>query len=148
MSNVTSNNSRANECVWIDVGVTEKLSLVRLHLHQCTSWERSQRRTGRIDFVTEHPHMSSSDAPVLAALKTQHRQGTMLGKDLRGGRNHLKLAAMAATAALSIRDPGWPITSFHRRARIFCNTHTIQSIGTRGGKRRSSAHVVRGSRFT
>src|SRR6266404_357797 len=101
MSNVTSNNSRANKCVRIDVGVTEKLSSVRLHLHQCTSCERCERCTGRIDFVTEHPHMSSSNTPVLAALKTQHRQGTVFGKDLRGGRNHLKLAAMAATAAVS-----------------------------------------------
>src|SRR3981189_3110456 len=104
MGNVTSNNSRANECVWIDVGVTEKLSPVRLHLHQCTSWERSQRCTGRIDFVTEHPHLSSTNPPVLAARKTQHRQGTMLGKDLRREKNLLKLAAIAATAAVSIRQ--------------------------------------------
>src|SRR5882757_4196014 len=141
MSDVTSNNSRTNECVRIDVGVTEKLSAMRLHLHQCTSCERSQRRTGGIDLVTERPHMTGSNTPVLAALKTQHRKGRMLGKDLRGGRNHLKLAAMAATAAVIIRDPGWPITSFHRRAPISFNTHIIQSIGIHGAKRRLSALV-------
>src|SRR5260370_18864557 len=108
MRDVTSNNSRANQCVWIDVGVTEELSSVGLHLHQCTSCERGERCAGRIDFVTEHPHMSSRNAPILAALKTQHRQGTMLGKDLRGGSNHLKLAAMAANSAVRIRHPGSP----------------------------------------
>ena len=96
MRNITSNNSRANERVWIDICVAEKLSTVRLHLHQCTSCQRCERRTGGIDFVTEHPHMPSGNPPVLAALKTQHGQGRMFGKDLRGGRNHLKLAAMAA----------------------------------------------------
>src|SRR5438045_1329320 len=141
MSNVTSNNSRANERVRIDVGVTEKLPSVRLHLNQCSSCERRQRRTSRIDFITEHPHMPSGDTPVLAALKSQHRQGTV-GQDLRGGRNHLKLAAMAATTGVSIRDPAWPITSFHRRVPISFNTHIIQSSGMRGGKRRLSARVV------
>src|ERR1700736_387615 len=148
MSDVTSNNSCANECVWIDVGVTEKLSTVRLHLHQCTSCERGQRRAGSIDFVTEHPHMTGRNTPVLAALKTQHRQGRMLGKDLRGGRNHMKLAAMAGTTAVSIRDPGWPITSFHRRVPIYFNTHIIQSIGTHGETRRSNAHAWKRSPST
>jgi len=73
MSYVTSNNPRANQRMRIDVGVTEKLSPVRLHLHQCTSCERSQRRTARIDLVAEHPHVTSRNPPVLAALKTQYR---------------------------------------------------------------------------
>ena len=82
--------------------------------------------------------MTGRNTPVLAALKTQHRQGGMHGKDLRGGRNHMKLAAMAATTAVIIRDPGWPITSFHRRVPISFNTHTIQWIGIRGETRRSN----------
>src|SRR5438034_3989001 len=123
---VTSNNSRADQCMRIDVGVTEKLPTVRLHLHQCTSCERSERRTRCIHLIAEHPHVASGDTPVLAALKTQHGQTGWLGKDLRGGRDHMKLAAMAATTVVIIRDPGCPITSFHRRVPISCNTLRIQ----------------------
>src|SRR5215475_11633660 len=104
MSDVTPNNARANQRVRIDVGVTEKLAAVRLHLHQCTRWERGQGRAGRIDLIAEHPHMSRRNPPVLAALKAQHRQGAMLRENLRRGRSHLKLAATAATTAVIIRE--------------------------------------------
>ncbi len=77
---------------------------MRLHLHQCAGCERSQRRIRSIDLIAEHPHVTGPNTPLLAALKTQHREGRMLGKNLRGGRIHLKLAAMAATTVVIIRQ--------------------------------------------
>src|SRR5262249_41192500 len=109
-SNIASNNSCADQRMRIDVGVTEKLAAMGLHLNQCTGWERGQGRISRVDLITEHPHVPGRDPPILAALKAQHRKGPMFGKNLRRGRNHLKLAAMAAMTAVIIRDTGCPIT--------------------------------------
>ena len=66
---VTADDARRDERARIDVGESQELVAVGMHLHRGTGLELREWCGGRVDFVAEDPQMAGTQATIFAALE-------------------------------------------------------------------------------
>ena len=66
---ITADDARRDERARIDVGESQELVAVGMHLHRGTGLELCQWCRGSVDFVAEDPQMAGTQATVFAALE-------------------------------------------------------------------------------
>ena len=91
MGRVPAHDARADECVRVDVSMSEELPALRLDLREITGRERRERCGVGIDLVAEDPQMPGDQAAFFAALQAQLTGAAIVGAGTGEGEGKSRL---------------------------------------------------------